>query len=229
MTVSLCVGQVLFDNVYLPVEWTSASTKCWIESFKPKETWVAVLVPEASNNRKCMRQGKRHGQWFCNEKAAVLAWHRSKILEHCGKLFSFISFVESTSAPLAPRAGVSQLILLLFSLFSCSSSWICLQNVASDFYVRSQNLVALTRWPRLTYTTRRMTPSHGWRWRIWLTIIFLRLRLTPRTLASCSPLGSNPWMSGYKYSAKATTAFPQSESIRVEARVGSCSQWGIFT
>ena len=45
--------------------------------------------------------------------------------------FHFISFAENTSAALAPRADISQPILLLFFLFS--SSWICLQNVASDF------------------------------------------------------------------------------------------------
>ena len=57
--------------------------------------------------------------------------------------FRFISFAENTSAALAPRAGISQLILLLFFLFSCS--WICLQNVASDFFIRSQNLVTFER------------------------------------------------------------------------------------
>ena len=34
--------------------------------------------------------------------------------------FHFISFVENTSAPLAPRAGISSPILLLFILFCCS-------------------------------------------------------------------------------------------------------------
>ena len=68
-----------------------------------------------------------------NEKAiAVLGRRRSEILERCGKLFSFHNFAENTSAALAPRAGISQPILLLFFLFSCS--WICLQNVASDFF-----------------------------------------------------------------------------------------------
>ena len=57
--------------------------------------------------------------------------------------FCFISFAENTSAALAPRAGISQPILLLFLLFSCS--WICLQNFASDFFIRSQNLVAFER------------------------------------------------------------------------------------
>ena len=57
--------------------------------------------------------------------------------------FRFISFAENTSAALTPRAGISQPILLHFFLFSCS--WICLQNVASDFFIRSQNLVAFER------------------------------------------------------------------------------------
>ena len=52
-----------------------------------------------------------------------------KVVASC---FRFISFAENTSAALAPRAGISQPILLLFFLFSCS--WICLQNVASDFF-----------------------------------------------------------------------------------------------
>ena len=63
-----------------------------------------------------------------------------KVVASC---FRFISFAENTSAALAPRAGISQPILLLFFLFSCS--WICLQNVASDFFIRSQNLVAFER------------------------------------------------------------------------------------
>ena len=103
-----------------------------------RDLQVAVLVQGASMrgavvNRVCTRQSTRHGQWLCNEKAiAVLARRRSEILERCGKLFSFHSFAENTSAALAPRAGISQPILLLFFLFSCS--WICLQNVASDFF-----------------------------------------------------------------------------------------------
>ena len=55
----------------------------------------------------------------------------------------FIRFAKNTSAALAPGAGISQPNLLLFSLFSCSR--ICLQNVASDFFIRSENLVAFER------------------------------------------------------------------------------------
>ena len=40
-----------------------------------------------------------------------------KVVASC---FRFISFAENTSAALAPRAGISQPILLLFFLFSCS-------------------------------------------------------------------------------------------------------------
>ena len=48
--------------------------------------------------------------------------------------FHFISFAENTSAALAPRAGISQPILLLF-FFWFSGSWICLQNVALDIFL----------------------------------------------------------------------------------------------
>ena len=141
MWVSLCAGQVLFDTVYLLVEWTCASTKCKTGQEVSSAKRLAVLVQDASMrgavvNRVCTRQRTRHGQWLCNEKAiAVLARRRSEILESCGNpasCFRFISFAENTSAALAPRAGNSQPIFLLFFLFSCS--WICPQKVASDFY-----------------------------------------------------------------------------------------------
>ena len=129
---------MLFDTVYLLVEWTCASRQD--RKFQAqRDLQVAVLVQDASMrgavvNRVCTRQNTRHGQWLCNEKAiAVLARRRSEILEHIvASCFRFISFAENTSAALAPRAGISQPILLLFFLFSCS--WICLQNVASDFF-----------------------------------------------------------------------------------------------
>ena len=63
-----------------------------------------------------------------------------KVVASC---FQFVSFAENTSAPFAPRARIFQPILLLFFLFSCS--WICLQNGVSDFFIRSQNLVAFKR------------------------------------------------------------------------------------
>ena len=71
--------------------------------------------------------------WLC---AVLRYWN---VVVSC---FRFISFAENTSAALAPRADISQPILLLFFLFSCS--WICLQHVASIFF-RSQNLVAFER------------------------------------------------------------------------------------
>ena len=58
--------------------------------------------------------------------------------------FRFISFAENTSAALAPRAGISQPILLLFffvSLLLNLSTKRCL----SFFVIRSQNLVAFER------------------------------------------------------------------------------------
>ena len=52
-----------------------------------------------------------------------------KVVASC---FQIVSFAENTFVPLAPRARISQPILLLFFLFSCS--WICLQNGVSDFF-----------------------------------------------------------------------------------------------
>ena len=52
-----------------------------------------------------------------------------KVVASC---FQIVSFAENTSVPLAPRARISQPILLPFFLFSCS--WICLQNGVSDFF-----------------------------------------------------------------------------------------------
>ena len=98
--VSLCAGQVLFDTVYLLVEWTCASTKCKtgqeVSSAKRLASCSACArssMRGAVVNRVYARQSTRHGQWLCNEKAiAVLARRRSEILERCGKLFSFHSF-----------------------------------------------------------------------------------------------------------------------------------------
>ena len=125
MWVSLCAGQVLFDTVYLLVEWTCASTKCKTGQEVSSAKTFAVLVQDASMrgavvNRVCTRQSRTtwHGQWLCTEEAiAVLARRRTETLESCGKLFRFISFAENTSAALAPRAGLSQPILLLFFYF----------------------------------------------------------------------------------------------------------------
>ena len=62
--------------------------------------------------------------------------------------FRFISFAENTSAALAPRAGISQPILLLLFLFSCS--WICLQNVASDFFYSVSKFSSVRKKTELT-------------------------------------------------------------------------------
>ena len=83
MWISLGAGQVLFDKVYLLVEWTCASTN---KSFKRKETCSActrcVELHRTVVNRVCTRQSTGHGQWLCNEKAiAVLAQRRSEVLE----------------------------------------------------------------------------------------------------------------------------------------------------
>ena len=74
--VSLCAGQVLFDTVYLLVEWTCASTKSKTGQEVSSAKRLAVLVPDASLrravvNRVCTWQSTRHGQWLCN------GWHVS--------------------------------------------------------------------------------------------------------------------------------------------------------
>ena len=144
MWVSLCAGQVLFDTVYLLVEWTCASTKCKtgqevscrIKRKEPcsmqclckmhrcVELWSIECVRDKvrdTDSDYVMRKPSR-----CWLGAVPRYWN---VVASC---FRFISFAENTSAALAPGAGISQAILLLFFLFSCS--WICPQNVASDFF-----------------------------------------------------------------------------------------------
>ena len=60
----------------------------------------------------------RHRQWLCNEKpsrcwlgAVPRYW---KVVASC---FQIVNFAENTSVPLAPRARISQRILLLFFVF----------------------------------------------------------------------------------------------------------------
>ena len=144
---------MLFDTVYLLVEWTCASTKCKTgqelssakrlascsacacKMHRCVELWSIECVRDKvrdTDSDYVMRKPSR-----CWLGAVPRYWN---VVASC---FRFISFAENTSAALAPRAGISQPILLLFFLFSCS--WICLQNVASDFFIRSQNLVAFER------------------------------------------------------------------------------------
>ena len=73
----------------------------------------------------------------------------------------------------------------------------------------------LTRWPRLTYLYVKeidAAPRMTYIYASDLQFIFLRLWLTPRTLAFCSPPGSIPWMFGYKYSAKPRLRFPKARA-----------------
>ena len=57
--------------------------------------------------------------------------------------FRFISFAENTSAALAPRAGISQPILLLFFCFLALEFFY--KTLPQIFFIRSQNLVAFER------------------------------------------------------------------------------------
>ena len=57
--------------------------------------------------------------------------------------FRFISFAENTSAALAPRAGISQPILLLFFCFLALE--LVYKTLPQIFFIRSQNLVAFER------------------------------------------------------------------------------------
>ena len=135
---------MLFDTVYLLVEWTCASTKCKTGqevssakrlascSARSIDAWYGAVV-----NRVCTRQ--THTKVRDTDRDYVMrkpsrCWLGAvprywNVLASC---FRFSSFAENTSAALAPRAGISQPILLLFFLFYCS--WICLQDIASDFF-----------------------------------------------------------------------------------------------
>ena len=141
MWVSLCAGQVLFDTVYLLVEWTCASTKCKRGQEVSSAKRLAVRVQDALMrgavvNRVCsgLRDKVRDTDTDYVMRKPSRCWLGAvprywKVVASC---FRFISFTENTSVALAPRAGISQPILLLFFLFS--RSWICLQNVSSDFF-----------------------------------------------------------------------------------------------
>ena len=154
MWVSLCAGQVLFDTVYLLVEWTCASTKCKtgqdLGSFKRKETcsacarcidaWscgqssvYATKQPlRDTDSDYVMRKPSR-----CWLGAVPRYWN---VVASC---FRFISFAENTSAALAPRAGISQPILLLFFCFLALE--FVYKTLPQIFFIRSQNLVAFER------------------------------------------------------------------------------------
>ena len=116
-----------------------------------RDLQVAVLVQDASMrgavvNRVCTRQSRLRdtdSDYVMRKPSRCWLGAVPRYWNVVASCFRFISFAENTSAALAPGAGISQPILLLFFLFSCS--WICLQNVASDFFIRSQNLVAFER------------------------------------------------------------------------------------
>ena len=99
------------------------------------ECCIPVRLRTSGVNRACggARPSTYATQWLCNEKpsrcwlgAVPRYW---KVVASC---FQIVSFAENTSVPLAPRALISQPILLLFCLFSCS--WIFVQNGVSDFF-----------------------------------------------------------------------------------------------
>ena len=64
-----------------------------------------------------------------------------KVVASC---FRFISFAENTSAALAPRAGISQPILLLFFFCFLALEFVY-KTLPQIFFIRSQNLVAFER------------------------------------------------------------------------------------
>ena len=82
--------------------------------------------------------------WLCNEKpsrcwlgAVPRYW---KVVASC---FQIVSFAKNTSVPLAPRARISQPILLLFFCFLALEFFY--KTVSQIFFIPSQNLVAFKR------------------------------------------------------------------------------------
>ena len=69
---------------------------------------------------------------------SVLSFTTSKL--NC---FQIVSFAENTSVPLAPRASISQPILLLFFCFLALE--FVYKKVSQIFFIPSQNLVAFKR------------------------------------------------------------------------------------
>ena len=118
LTLSTCLSNelALQQNVRQDRKPSSSSAK------RPAELVQDASMRGAVVNRACTRQSTLHGQWLCNEKAIVFKRKPSRcwlgavprywnVVASC---FRFISFAENTSAALAPRAGISQPILLLF-------------------------------------------------------------------------------------------------------------------
>ena len=127
---SVCVRvKCSLNTVYLLVEWTCASTKFKTgrtESFKRKETCSACKMHRCVEllSIECVGLRDMSTKLIYATRTVIMrkpsrCWLGAvprywKVVASC---FRFISFAENTSAALAPRAGISQPILLLFFCF----------------------------------------------------------------------------------------------------------------
>ena len=152
MWVSLCASQVLFDTVYLLVEWTCASTKCKTgqEVFQAQTKWGLQCLCKMHRcvelwSIECVRDKVRDTDSDYVMRKPSRCWLGAvprywNVVASC---FRFISFAENTSAALAPRAGISQPILLLFFCFLALE--FVYKTLPQIFFIRSQYLVAFER------------------------------------------------------------------------------------
>ena len=150
MWVSLCAGQVLFNTVYLLAANELAlqqnvrqdrkfqaqrDMQCLCKMHRCVGLWSIECVRDKvrdTDSDYVMRKPSR-----CWLGAVPGYW---KVVASC---FRFISFAENTSAALAPRAGISQPILLLFFCFLALE--FVYKTLPQIFFILSQNLVAFER------------------------------------------------------------------------------------
>ena len=146
---------MLFDTVYLLVEWTCASTKCK----------TGQEVSSAKRLASCSACARCIDAWSCGQSSVYATKYQTStrtvrdyvmrkpsrcwlgavprywnVVASC---FRFIGFAENTSAALAPIAGISQPILLLFFCFLALE--FVYKMLPQIFFIRSQNLVAFER------------------------------------------------------------------------------------
>ena len=131
---------------------TCASAKCKTGREVSSAKRLAVLVQDASMqcvklwSMECVRDKVRDTDSDCVMRKPSRCWlgavpRHWKVVASC---FRFISFAENTSAALAPRAGTSQPILLLFFFCFLALEFVY-KTLPQIFFILSQNLVAFER------------------------------------------------------------------------------------
>ena len=139
LTLSTCLSNelALQQNVRQDRKFQAQrDLQCLCKMHRCAELWSIECVRDKVRNTDSdyvMRKPSR-----CWLGAVPRYW---KVVASC---FRFISFAENTSAALAPRAGISQPILLLFFFCFLALEFVY-KTLPQIFFIRSQNLVAFER------------------------------------------------------------------------------------